>query len=549
MFHENIFFLQKTILYLLVLVPCTHLYKGQIGLKGHTVMFNKHIEDICIDLPRKRVNMICLIKEYTTTMTQEIQHQKFLIRRDKVLGALLWLKENHEGYKKIKIVKENLNWMGNSSEKYLNAESVSFLEQVENNIDTKKEFDHSESVSSEQTCESISKPIEILGMKSIQPTKTRTVDEKIRKTLEKTMKYHEDEVSPLMFPRVDDEPINEFQTNRIFADAYPWLFPSGKGDVSNTDIKGKKSAYEWAQRLLRWPDGRFMADEFFSFHLPNFLTRHENNNSGFYFVNNYIDQKDISVEELQDQILQGNTDFVKKIINFSGDKLRGSDAWWRYRRHELNSWITYHLNEGHGPPTLFMTFSCAEYWWKDMLSVLFERIQHTTDKEKVLMCQSNSTSKQSMEAKCYLVDKYTAIIQEYFQIRLDNWMETVGKKVFGITHYWLRYEFTKGRGQIHGHLLGITSDLYLLHDFYNLWENEKNKEQAAILLSEYVQERFDLSEELPETKTEIEVSNHENPISNPYNQITNNNDDKINCARSVHMHKCNKFCLRFNRNR
>ena len=275
------------------------------------------------------------------------------------------------------------------------------------------------------------------------------------------------------------------------------MFPSGLGDITNTDEKGKESAYEWAQRLLRWPDGRFMSDELFSFHLPNFLTRHVNNNSGYYFVSNYIEDKNISVEEVQEQIKEGNTDFVKKIINFAGTKLRGSDAWWRYRRHELSSWISYHLKEGHGPPTLFMTFSCAEYWWDDMLTVLFDRVQDTNDKDKVILCKRNPTSKEAIEAKCYLVDTYTAIIQEYFQLRLDNWMETIGKEVFGIKHVWLRFEFTKGRGQIHAHLLGITSDLHLLHDFYEMWEVQNDKKGATRLLSEYVRNRFDLSEELP----------------------------------------------------
>ncbi len=31
-------------------------------------------------------------------------------------------------------------------------------------------------------------------------------------------------------------------------------------------------------------------------------------------------------------------------------------------------------------------------------------------------------------------------------------------KVFGITHYWVRFEFSKSRGQIHLHLLAIIGD-------------------------------------------------------------------------------------------
>ena len=517
-------------------------------MKGHTVMFHKHIEDICNELPRKKVNMVCVVKEYTTTKTSEVKHQKFLIRRNKVLKALHWLKQHHPGYKNVTIVESNLDWMKGSSEMHLNAESISVLQNVEKEID-KKETADSVTVSSEQTCENISKPMEILGMTPTLSTNKKTDNINIRQKLEEAMTTNGHQVSPLMFPRVDEEPINEFTTNRIFADGYPWLFPAGIGDITNTKTKGQEgAAFDWAQRLLRWPDGRFMSDELFTFHLPNFLTRHVNNNSGYYFVKNYIDDKDITIEEVQKQISDGNTEFVKKIINYAGTRLRGSDAWWRYRKHELNTWINYHLKEGHGPPTLFMTFSCAEYWWDDLLNILFDRIEDTNDKEKVRICRKEPTSEKAMEAKCYLVDTYTAIIQEYFQLRLDNWMETVGKRVFGITHYWLRFEFTKGRGQIHGHLLGITSDQFLLHDFYKAWEIEKDVKKATNMLSAYVRHRFDLSEELPKSKEHKETTTKINPLSVPFCQIANDINDKISCVEKVHIHKCNKFCLRHKRN-
>ncbi len=164
--------------------------------------------------------------------------------------------------------------------------------------------------------------------------------------------------------------------------------------------------------------------------------------------------------------------------------------------------------------------------------------------EKGYIVQKKPNSKEGIEAKCYLVNTYTAIIQEYFQLRLDNWMETVGKEVFGIKHVWLRFEFTKGRGQIHAHLLGITLDLHLLHKFYEMWEIKKDKKGATDLLSEYVRNRFDLSEELPSEATNTDKTPSVNPISLPYCQIIDDLKDKIDCVRQVHLHKCNNFCLR-----
>ena len=43
---------------------------------------------------------------------------------------------------------------------------------------------------------------------------------------------------------------------------------------------------------------------------------------------------------------------------------------------ELNSWINYHLEHKNGPPTLFITLSCAEYWWPDLKRLILTRIKN-----------------------------------------------------------------------------------------------------------------------------------------------------------------------------
>jgi hypothetical protein len=44
-----------------------------------------------------------------------------------------------------------------------------------------------------------------------------------------------------------------------------------------------------------------------------------------------------------------------------------------------------------------------------------------------------------------LVDEYSVVIQEFFQKRVEIWLETVGKKILRIKHYWGRFEFTPAR--------------------------------------------------------------------------------------------------------
>jgi hypothetical protein len=42
---------------------------------------------------------------------------------------------------------------------------------------------------------------------------------------------------------------------------------------------------------------------------------------------------------------------------------------------------------------------------------------------------------------------YCIVVQEFFQARVQAWFETVGKSVFNIEHYWIRYEFAPGRAR------------------------------------------------------------------------------------------------------
>jgi hypothetical protein len=57
-----------------------------------------------------------------------------------------------------------------------------------------------------------------------------------------------------------------------------------------------------------------------------------------------------------------------------------------------------------------------------------------------------------------VLNDYTIVVQEFFHLRVEEYLKTIGFHVFGIRHYWGRFEFAKSRGQIHLHLLGITND-------------------------------------------------------------------------------------------
>ena len=251
----------------------------------------------------------------------------------------------------------------------------------------------------------------------------------------------------MQFPYVSTDASNEYDAEaNIFCKAFPWLFPGGVGDVNGL-YRTPISPTDWAHRLTLYEDGRFAKDKAWCFYALNWCQRHQNNTQGSFFVNSFYQEGPQNLEELQKQISQGNTKWIDQICYFS-KSVTGSAAYWRQRRREVYSWIHYHIHRGNGPPNLFLTFSCAEHYWPDIKNLLAERYR---------LAKLPTPNINDEKIGSTIVNEMTVVIQEYFQKRIQHWLKTIGKNIFGINHYWLKYEFAPARGQIHTHMLAISS--------------------------------------------------------------------------------------------
>lgn len=96
-------------------------------------------------------------------------------------------------------------------------------------------------------------------------------------------------------------------------------------------------------------------------------------------------------------------------------------------KEELNEWILYHIHHDHGPPTLFVTLSCAELWWPDLKRLLAERLNSfgTKTYDELATKILEGDHKSSMKA----VNLFTTLVQEYFHKRVEEWLNTVGRKI------------------------------------------------------------------------------------------------------------------------
>ena len=92
------------------------------------------------------------------------------------------------------------------------------------------------------------------------------------------------------------------------------------------------------------------------------------------------------------------------------------------------------------------------------------------------------------------VNLYMGLVQEFFHIRVHNWLECVGKILLHIKHYWGAFEFTKGSGHIHIHMLAITNDQTIrLKKYYELIHEEKHDKKRSDLMANYDRDVFNMT--------------------------------------------------------
>lgn len=352
-------------------------------------------------------------------------------------------------------------------------------------------------------------------------------------------------VNTLDWPTIEEQPFSEYGETKIFALAFPWLFPGGIGDFVDRRRTDRLSVEKWGRMLLGYKDGRFQTDPVFSFFALNYIQRRQNQDQGSVYVKSVLEEPTKTLEELKNELLRGNDKFVRQMSYFA-QRVRGSDAYWRGKRYEVYSWINHHLEQNHGLPNLFITLSCAEYWWPDLCRLIEDRVQLSTG--------SRPNMDENETIKYKLLNDYSYLVQEFFQIRTEEWMKTVGKKVFGINHYWIRYEFAKGRGQIHAHMIAICDPSFLNNDGKNVdimmmsYKHRDDPVKRAKVIDEWARVKFGFTASHPFVMqgSTTRGSARDHPCSKSYTSIKNKAEKKRDGAdlcSSCQMHHCSGYCL------
>jgi hypothetical protein len=126
-----------------------------------------------------------------------------------------------------------------------------------------------------------------------------------------------------------------------------------------------------------------------------------------------------------------------------------------------------YVEQGNGATSLFMTLSCTEYHWQDIEKLLNSRIKIAGDPP----------------------------------VSLKSVTEKV-RAVFGIHHYYVRFEFAKSWVQIHVHIwsmLGKKSSLIELNDL--VYKERHDVEKQARVADDWMTNVFGLTAIHPGSST------------------------------------------------
>lgn len=537
-------------------IPLQHIKNGTFGLSGHVCSFEQDVEGFINRLPRHKddVTMLKILKTMRTEFGANDKRndsnvvETFQVNKRKVGKALRWLKSHNEEYKHIEIDMSALDWLegdtGTMEVLDIETDEMPVREDIRapsKNDDLGPNPAFTRTVEMEGSDVKTFGYIDDLAREQLSPDDIQVHNEILDEINREMDRSPTNKIISVGWPNTGPKPINEFSSQRLFARAYPWLFPGGIGDVK--DFPGSTNGKQWAKNLLYYEDGRFTKDKFFCFFALNYITRQRNASSGNWFIKDFNKGGPETLSDLKISIRSGDTSFVNR-LNYFSRCIKGSSPFWFSKRQELYTWINHHVEVGNGAPNYFITLSCCEHYWADIIKLLKERLELAGDKADDCYVGSPKLSQ--------ILNDYAIVIQEYFQKRVEIWLEVVGKGILDIAHYWIRYEFAPGRGQIHAHLLAITNNkaiLRLLHQ-----EKQISNENRDVRLAEWASNTMGLTASFDDNYQHIDILPNQSPCTLRFTEVTPTEQARTEDAQRLmqycQQHQCSQgFCLKPDRHK
>lgn len=376
--------------------PVVSLYKiksCQYGYRGNIINFPQNVQEVADILPHKVSELTNVI---TIRLDTSTKHHDFQVRQNAVREALLWLKSNNPLYKNINISEENCTLLPLNDNIYEQIRGYTLEKELssEGNSDNEDGIIYTD----------------------IPDTKILTQKEQLSNSLDQNV---------TLWPTIGKLPVNEFSTPGYITMAFPHLFPYGKGDVSMPH-ESKIKLSEYGNYLMDYEDDRFAKDPRFRYFLMNTLMRWTALNCGNIFVKKNEIFSNMTIEQLR-LYLKEHPNVVKQIMHYAST-IRTTKPYWTTRCSELLDMVTQ-----LGPPTVFFTFSSADFHWPDVYRLLNLNVKDLTVKEKMQLISENPK-----------------VFDTFFTMRSKYFLQNCFTRKFNVKDMWFRYEY-QHRGSIHLH--------------------------------------------------------------------------------------------------
>jgi hypothetical protein len=289
----------------------------QRAYSGHVMNFVQRIEDIATRLPHnpRELDTIILLDRETPN---GIVH--FRVRSGRVRNALIWLKE-HNLYYTDNIIDEGV--LAGLPEDGDIARDLSVLPDDDNEGEDEEE--------SRADIGRADVEMDNVIDRSCYPN-IPAVDQNVsmRRRLDRDDAGQQQEA--IRWPDIDPDRLNEFTTEGLVCQAFPALFPYGRGDLRAPRIRSIPN-HKYFKYLMDYRDGRFARDMRFPYYAYNTLARWDAINSGNVYVRNN-QMRDFDASRIREILDDDGSDLAASIMYY-GASLRGTRAYWKQRSSEL----------------------------------------------------------------------------------------------------------------------------------------------------------------------------------------------------------------------
>jgi hypothetical protein len=233
---------------------------GQYAYRGNIINFPQDMQEFAARLPQDLLSLDLLIVQCYSENRNNFRD--FNVRLKKVIQALQWLKANNKLYQDIVIDNEVLQTL---------PENGSIAEQLPQITDDRpycSEKGPNDDDDADKHGNENEDPFKSqMFVPSIpnRPSEDRAINEILNRA-------HDRENSTIEWPHNDVSPVDEFNSPRYIARAFPTLYPWGIGDLNEPRIKEIKPA-EYFKHLLVYKNGRFARHRRWRYFALNSLMR------------------------------------------------------------------------------------------------------------------------------------------------------------------------------------------------------------------------------------------------------------------------------------